>query len=130
MGTNYHDPDVQKFRSHVGWKQDNIFAACLGLTAEAWELNTLKLGDGPHRFPAFWGPGFDWTPDHNHGGSGMIGLQEMLLQETESGELLLFPAWPMDKDVHFRLHASGGRVVEARLENGKVVLQQITNQGK
>lgn len=128
--TWYHDPDVQKFRSHVGWKQDNIFAACLGLTAEAWELNTLKLGDGPHRFPAFWGPGFDWTPDHNHGGSGMIGLQEMLLQETESGELLLFPAWPMDKDVHFRLHASGGRVVEARLENGKVVLQQITNQGK
>ena len=54
--------------------------SCLGLTDEAVRLSALKLADGPFRFPAFWGPGYDWAPDHNWGGSGMIGLQEMLLQ--------------------------------------------------
>lgn len=123
--TWYHDEDAVRFRSTVGWKQDNIFAACLGLTAEAWELNRQKLADGPYRFPAFWGPGFDWSPDHNHGGSGMIGLQEMLMQETETGELLLLPAWPVEQDVHFRLHASGGRIVEVKVEKGKIKQKKI-----
>ena len=125
--TWYHDADAVRFRSTVGWKQDNIFAACLGLTTEAWQLNRQKLADGPYRFPAFWGPGFDWSPDHNHGGSGMIGLQEMLLQETETGELLILPAWPSEQDVHFRLHASGGRIVEVKVEKGKIAQQTISN---
>ncbi|MEN0057170.1 MAG: DUF5703 domain-containing protein, partial [Mucilaginibacter sp.] len=66
-----------KFRSGIGWKQDNIFAARLGLSKEAADLTSFKLKDSGRRFPTFWGPGFDWTPDHNWGGSGMIGLQEM-----------------------------------------------------
>ena len=92
-------------------KQDNIWAACLGLTDEAVALNQRKLYNGPHRFPAFWGPGYDWTPDHNWGGSGMIGLQEMLMQEDAQGNIIRYPAWPKNRKVHFRLHASGGRVV-------------------
>lgn len=88
--TYFYDPEAIKFRSHVGWKQDNIWAACLGLTEEAKRLTLAKLSNGPHRFPAFWGPGYDWTPDHNWGGSGMIGLQEMLLQ-TNGEQILLFP---------------------------------------
>ena len=119
--TYWHDPDVQKFRSHVGWKQDNIFAACLGLTDEAVRLNTLKLANGPHRFPAFWGPGFDWTPDHNWGGSGMIGLQEMLLQTTNEGKIMLFPAWPAQWNVRFKLHAPQQTTVEVELKAGKIV---------
>lgn len=118
--TYFYDADVQKFRSHVGWKQDNIFAACLGLTEEAKRLNKLKLASGPYRFPAFWGPGFDWSPDHNWGGSGMIGLQEMLLQTTDEGKIILFPAWPRNQDVHFKLHAPQNTVVEASLKNGKI----------
>ena len=118
--TFFYDPDALKFRSHVGWKQDNIFAACLGLTVEAERLNTLKLQDGPYRFPAFWGPGFDWSPDHNWGGSGMIGLQEMLLQITNEGKILLFPAWPPEWNVHFKLHAPNNTVVEAELKDGNV----------
>ena len=108
-----------KFRSHTGWKQDNIWAACLGLTEEAKKLSLAKLSNGPHRFPAFWGPGYDWTPDHNWGGSGMIGLQEMLLQ-TNGEQILLFPAWPKEWNVHFKLHAPGETTVEATLKNGKV----------
>ena len=117
--TYFYDPEAIKFRSHVGWKQDNIWAACLGLTEEAKRLTLAKLSNGPHRFPAFWGPGYDWTPDHNWGGSGMIGLQEMLLQ-TNGNQILLFPAWPKEWDIHFKLYAPGETTVEATLKDGKV----------
>jgi len=120
INTFKYDPDVLKFRSHLGWKQDNIFAARLGLTSEAAELTTSKLKDSGRRFPAFWGPGFDWTPDHNWGGSGMIGLQEMLMQ-VDSKKIYLFPAWPKDWDVHFKLHAPYQTTVEGTLKNGKVI---------
>jgi hypothetical protein len=120
VNTWKYDTNVGKFRSHVGWKQDNIFAARLGLTKEALELTTLKLKDSDRRFPAFWGPGFDWVPDHNWGGSGMIGLQEMLLQ-TDGKILYLFPAWPKEWDVRFKLHAPYNTVVEGELRSGKVI---------
>lgn len=113
------DTNVQKFKSHVGWKQDNIFAARLGLTDEAARLTVLKLKNSGRRFPAFWGPGFDWTPDHNWGGSGMIGLQEMLLQ-ADGEKMYLFPAWPKDWDVHFKLHAPYQTTVEGVVKDGKV----------
>ncbi|MCS3798715.1 DUF5703 domain-containing protein [Niastella sp. OAS944] len=119
INTFKHDTDALKFRSHVGWKQDNIFAARLGLTNEALQLTTQKLKNSGRRFPAFWGPGYDWTPDHNWGGSGMIGLQEMLLQ-TDGKKIFLCPAWPKEQDVHFKLHAPYNTTVEASVVNGKV----------
>jgi hypothetical protein len=124
INTYKYDSDVLKFRSHVGWKQDNIFAARLGLTAEAARLTKLKLKDSGRRFPAFWGPGFDWTPDHNWGGSGMIGLQEMLMQ-CDGKKIYLFPAWPKDWDVHFKLYAPYQTTVEGILKNGKVELLKV-----
>jgi len=123
--TYSNDTLAMKFRSHVGWKQDAIWAACLGMTDEAQRLVTLKMQDGPHRFPAFWGPGYDWTPDHNWGGSGMIAVQEMLLQEVDD-KIYLFPAWPKEWDVRFKLHASRGTIVEAELRQGKVVNVRVT----
>jgi hypothetical protein len=120
LNTWRYDTSVIKFRSHIGWKQDNIWAARLGLTEEAWRLTSLKLQNSERRFPAFWGPGFDWVPDHNWGGSGMIGLQEMLLQ-TDGQRILLFPAWTKQKDVHFKLHAPNNTTVEAELKDGKLV---------
>lgn len=118
VNTYTTDPDALKFRSSTGWKQDNIFAACLGLTDEAQRLTLAKFADGKHRYPAFFGPGFDWTPDHNWGGSGMIGLQEMLLQEIGDG-LWLFPSWPEQWPVEFRLHAPGRVVVEGSQQAGQ-----------
>jgi Domain of unknown function (DUF5703) len=124
VNTWRYDTLALKFRSHVGWKQDNIWAARLGLTDEAWKLNEQKMQNSERRFPAFWGPGFDWVPDHNWGGSGMIGMQEMLLQ-TDDKRILLFPAWPKDKDVHFKLHAPYNTTVEAELKDGKIVLLKV-----
>lgn len=122
--TYWNDSFALKFRSHVGWKQDNIFAARLGLTQEAKRLNSLKLKNSDRRFPSFWGPGFDWVPDHNWGGSGMIGLQEMLMQ-TIDDRIYLFPAWPKEWDVHFKLHAPRQTTVEATLKDGKIISLQV-----
>ncbi len=124
INTWKYDPDARKFRSYVGWKQDNIFAACMGLTKEAADLTIKKLRNGNCRFPAFWGPGFDWTPDHNWGGTGMIGLQNMLLQSV-GNKIYLFPAWPENWDVHFKLHAPYKTTVEGILKNGKMEMLKV-----
>ena len=125
INTWYYDSLAVKFRSTVGWKQDNIFAARLGLKGEAAKLTGLKLRNSQKRFPTFWGPGFDWTPDHNHGGTGMIGLQEMLLQ-TDGNKIFLFPAWPKNIDVHFKLHAPLNTTIEVTLQNGQINQLEIT----
>lgn len=109
--TYKNDTHAVKMRSIEGWKQDNIWAACLGLTEEAAKLNREKFASGPYRFPAFWNRGFDWSPDLNRGGAAMIGLQEMLLQESPSGETLICPAWPKEWHVEFKLHSSKGVVM-------------------
>ncbi|NDV79734.1 DUF5703 domain-containing protein [Dysgonomonas sp. 511] len=119
-----YDLDVVKFRSHIGWKQDAIWAARLGLTDDAKGLVAGKLQSAETRFPVFWGPGFDWTPDHNWGGSGMIALQEMLLQ-TDGYKLFLLPAWPKEWDVHFKLHAPYNTIVECRYEKGQIQLLKV-----
>lgn len=113
------DPYVKKFNGYVGWEQANIWAADLGLTDEALYWNSKKLASGPYRFPAFWGPGHDWSPDHNWGGSGMIGLQEMLLQEANN-KIYLLPAWPKSWNIHFKLHCSNKTTVELEWRDGKV----------
>lgn len=116
--TYYYDDFALKMRSSKGWKQDNIWAPLLGIVDDAKALNLEKLGNGPYRFPAFWDRGFDWAPDHNRGGAAMIGLQEMLLQEGPDGELMIAPCWPKEWDAEFRMHASGGRVVDVKVERG------------
>lgn len=121
QNTYLKDPHAVEMHSTKGWKQDNIWAACLGLTDEAFKLNREKLADGPYRFPAFWDPGYDWAPDCNKGGASMIGLQEMLLQEKPDGGLLLFPAWPKNINAKFRLKATNGRTVEAEIKNGTII---------
>lgn len=124
VNTWKYDTLAVKFRSGKGWKQDNIFAARLGLTNEAAELALFKLKDSGRRFPAFWGPGFDWTPDHNWGGSGMIGVQEMILQ-TNGKKIYLLPAWPKKWDVHFKLHAPYETTIEATVKNGELTNLQV-----
>ena len=124
LNTWKYDTDAIKHRSYIGWKQDNIFAARLGLTEDAATLTVQKLRDSKSRFPAFWGPGFDWTPDHNWGGTGMTGLQEMLLQ-TDGKKILLFPAWPRAWDTHFKLYAPYNTTVEGVLRNGRLEMLKV-----
>ncbi len=101
------------------WHQNGIFAARLGLLEEAWKYLREKLKHGSRRFPAFWGPGHDWIPDHNQGGSGMIGLQEMLMQ-CDYKKIRLFPCWDKNIDVSFKLFAPLNTVVECELKGGVI----------
>lgn len=111
-------PRWQKNR-HESWHQDAIFCARLGLLPEARDLVWRKLQNGKHRFPAFFGPGHDWTPDHNWGGTGMIALQEMLMQDV-GDSILVLPCWPKDWNVSFKLHAPKQTTVECVYRGGKI----------
>ena len=118
--TYLYGREVQQSRAQGREKLDNVWAACLGLTDQASGLTLERLSDGPYRFPAFRQTNDAWTPDLNEGNSGMMGMQEMLLQEV-NGKLLIFPAWPREWDVHFKLHAPGKTTVEAEWKGGKLV---------
>jgi hypothetical protein len=114
-------------KKNGGWHQDALQAALLGLTDEAARL-VRELFATKHpgsRFPAFWGPNYDWIPDQDHGSIAMLALQRMLLQ-TDGDRLLLFPAWPKEWDVEFRLHAPGGTTVEGRLQGGQLRQLHVT----
>nr|WP_295923160.1 DUF5703 domain-containing protein [uncultured Dyadobacter sp.] len=125
VNTWKYDTEAIKNRNYTSWHQDNIFCARLGLTDEAAALTVKKLQDSGRRFPAFWGPGHDWVPDHNWGGSGMIGLQEMLMQ-THGDSIYLLPAWPSDWDVQFKLHAPLNTVIEGEWRNGKMMKLKVS----
>ena len=96
-----------------GWTQDGMFAALLGLTDEAKANILAKAGNSNprHRFPAMWGPNFDWLPDQCHGANLMLTLQTMLLQEDALGRHVL-PCFPAEWGVRFRLIARDGVPVE------------------
>ena len=116
-------------KTFVSWHQGGIFCARLGLADEAADFVIKKLADAGRRFPTFWGPGHDWVPDHNWGGSGMIGLQEMLLQ-SHGDQIRLLPAWPKNWDVDFRLHAPHNAVVEAKVRGGRGVEWKVTPESR
>ena len=104
-----------------GWYQTAIQAAYLGLTEDASKLVTKNFSTKHQgsRFPAFWGPNYDWIPDQDHGCVSMTALQRMLMQ-TDGKKILLLPAWPKDWDADFKLHAPGNTTVEGVYRNGKL----------
>lgn len=100
-------------KSWHGWHQDAIQAALLGETGEARRMvaDNFSNKHAGSRFPAFWGPNYDWLPDQDHGSVSMLALQRMLVQSDASGTRFL-PAWPRGWDVDFKVHLTGGRVAE------------------
>ena len=114
-------------RGARGWRQDDLFMAYLGLAADA-RKNVVARARAKHsgsRFPAFWGPNYDWIPDQDHGGVLMKAVQAMLLQ-TEGKKIFLLPAWPADWDVEFRLHAPHRTIVEGTVKSGRVTELRVT----
>ena len=110
-----------------GWTQDPIQAALLGLTdtAAAYTSAELRHQARGSRFPAFWGPNFDWIPDQDHGGVAMIALQRMLMQ-CDGDRILLLPAWPREWNVDFRLCAPQQTTVLAVWRDGKLATLEVT----
>ena len=112
-------------RNHIengGWQQNSIQSAYLGLTDEAKRMvvESFSNWDQNFRFPAFWGPNYDWTPDQDHGNVAMIALQRMLIQ-YENDKVYLLPAWPKGWDVKFKVNAPNNTTIEGVYENGKMM---------
>ena len=59
----------------------------------------------------------------------MIGLQEMLMQ-TIGDQIVLFPAWPIDWDVDFKLHAPQQTTVECVLKDGVLTKLSVNPQSR
>jgi hypothetical protein len=125
-----------------GWQQDAIQAALLGQTADAksfllQNVTTENLMGGAtekakrpdSRFPAFWGPNFDWIPDQCNGSVILSTLQYMLMQ-TDGKKIILLPAWPKEWNASFKLHAPYQTTVEGQVENGKVVDLKVTPESR
>ncbi len=116
-------------RGAFGWRQDDIFMAYLGLTDQAREylVKRARNYDKNSRFPAFWGPNYDWVPDQDHGGVLMKATQAMLIQaDPYSKKIYLMPAWPKDWDVDFKLHAPYKTIIKGTFKNGKITKLHVT----
>jgi len=88
-----------------------------------------KSLDDETRFPAFWTAANDWKPDEDNGGNLMNIYQAMLMHAEYRGDdksIILFPAWPEDWDVEFKLHAPLNTTIECVLENGKLKDLKVT----
>ncbi len=108
-------------RGAFGWRQDDLFMTHLGLADDA-RNNLVSRARNKHagsRFPAFWGPNYDWIPDQDHGGVLMRTLQTMLMQ-TEGRTIHLLPAWPKEWDADFKLHAPYQTTIRGRIRKGKI----------
>lgn len=125
---------ASKVTRDYSWMPVAVNMAAMGNTPEAAKRILAKLGNfNPQaRFPAFFGPGHDWVPDHNWGGSGMVGLQEMLMAADpySDGKIFLLPAWPVEWNVDFKLHAPQQTVIEASVKKGKVVSLKVTPESR
>ncbi len=117
----------RQFKGNRGWQQDDTQAAFLGLADEARRMVASRFSNkNPgSRFPAFWGPNFDWIPDQDHGANGLMALQTMLLQ-WDGRKMFLFPAWPKNWDVEFKLHAPFNTTVEGTWRGGRLLYMKVS----
>jgi hypothetical protein len=114
-----------------GWSYDGQSAAIVGLTDEAKRqiLHKVRNSHPGHRFPAMWGPNFDWLPDQDHGSNVLLTLQHMVLL-ADGDKVHLLPAWPKDWNLKFRLHAPRRTVIEGEWRGGKMVSLRVDPPGR
>ncbi len=121
----------RKAKEFYGWQQDSIQSAMLGLVEETKKMliTNAKRKDRESKFPAFWGPNYDWIPDQCHGGNLMSTLQFMLLQ-WDGEKIYLFPAWDKKWSVDFKLYAPYKTIIRGILKNGKIEKLEITPESR
>ncbi|MGW8257125.1 MAG: DUF5703 domain-containing protein, partial [Thermoguttaceae bacterium] len=114
-------------RANYCWFQDDTHAAMLGLAKIARDdvCARARKKNPESRFPAFWGPNNDWTPDEDHGGNLLMAMQSMLLQ-SDGRTLHVLPAWPKDWNVDFKLCAPGKTTVQGVVRHGKLRELNVT----
>jgi alpha-L-fucosidase 2 len=111
------------------WGQDGTESSILGLTDEAKKAAIKEFTNYGSHFSWFWAPAHDWIPDMDNGGSGMITLQNMVMQ-CDGKRIQLLPAWPADWTADFKLHAPYNTTVEGHVEQGKITNLKVTPEAR
>jgi len=123
--------DARLHSSHDCWSQDDIQLALLGRSNHVKDWLVKRASPTSHsdsRFPAFWNAFHDWIPDVDHGGVLQLALQLMIMQ-ADDGTITLFPAWPPEWNVDFKLHAPGRTIIEGSVRDGEFVHLQVSPPG-
>jgi hypothetical protein len=101
-------------------------AALLGLASEAGKMAVERAARAPdpgYRFLTFTSGIGAGGPITDHGGVYLAGLRYMLLQ-NDASKTFVFPAWPCEWPVSFRLHTSNSTIVTVDYQGpGKLSIQ-------
>jgi hypothetical protein len=118
-------------QSNSGWNQGLMNAALLGMTEQAAAMVIQRALTGPapgYRFQGFMPHMQDYEPSADHLANMNSAVNWMLLQSGDDNygntSIILFPAWPCNWDVKFKLWAPGNTTVEVDYMDG--VLLQLT----
>ena len=123
--------DERQNRDMGGWHQQPIHAVMVGDLADAKDFTVRYFREkemfGPSRpisqtafrFPAFYGPSHDYVPNVPQNGNAMIALQSMLVQ-YDGRRIMLFPTWPEEWNVEFRVHLPYETTLTGKRQEGEV----------
>jgi alpha-L-fucosidase 2 len=113
------------FKNMIDWGQDPIQAPLLKFTDLAKQYVTADASaSNPNvRFPAFWGPIYDYLPDLDNGGALMMGVQNMLIQNV-GDSIYVLPSWPATWNVDYKLQALDNTSV--RIISNGINISQLT----
>jgi len=130
MIRNHAHPNFHRY-GPLGWQQDDTHLAFLGLAQQTrgYVHTRASRSYEEARFPAMWELAHDWIPDQCQGGNLVMAVQTMLMQ-CEDRKILLFPAWPKQWDVEFKLNAPYKTTVEGSLRDGKLVDLKVIPQDR
>ena len=110
-----------------GWNYGINAAALIGHTKMAQTMVLERARTQPaagYRWPGFAPHEQDFDPSADHFANMNRCLQDMLLQSGDNGfvntTIVLFPAWPCEWDVHFKLWGPLNTSVEVEYVNGSV----------
>jgi len=108
------------------WSQDPIQASLLGMTdlAKSNIIDNSVSVDKTVKFPAFWASKSDYIPDFDNGGSLMMALQYMLIQNVEK-HIYILPSFPSTWTVDFKLQAYGNTTVRVKSKGHNISSLEI-----
>jgi hypothetical protein len=116
-------------QKNIGWYYGGIDASLLGLTNQSWAQLLDRASNSPGaRYPAFAPHLQDYMPSADHYANLMTALQFSLMQPGGDADnsLILFPAWPCEIDVSFKLWGAANTTVEVEYAGGKLLSLIVT----
>ena len=120
----------RRFPCNDGWCQDVMDAALLGLSDDAQKMVADRANASPAagwRFTGFAAHDQDYEPSLDHLNTMRTAVHYMLVQCSAINDtIFLFPSWPNQWDVTFKLYAPLNTIVEASCMGGQLKLLQVT----